>query len=271
MAAYKTDNPGLSETGCLPLTENLLDFYRYVARKTGIPSGEENFFWISNRQGKWPKWVFGQDFEPDFFEEQVAATIRRMKARELPPYWNVIPGVNQERLCRILEADRFRQVYRWTGMSLDMNDYLNVLRSVADFECREVESMADCEDFVQVVNATLLQASNMEFALAEKLLGDENFRMVIGRYRGIAVSTAALYLSGDTAGIYFVATRKEYRRSGLGTAITGKCLELAQLRKVKTVILHASAMGEPVYRSMGFKEVRDGSFMIYWLVGRAYR
>jgi len=253
------------------INENLLSFYRYVAERTGIAHGIEKFLWVKNDHGKWPRWVVGGDFEEKELEEMALRTIDRMKAHELPPYWNIIPGKNQQALRTILEENRFREVYRWTGMALDMEHYKNETDTSADFEIREVKTAKDLESFVGVLNNTVLEASNMEFALAEKFLDSDRFRMIIGLSDGKVVATGALYISGEAAGIYFIATLEEARRKGIGTAVTRYCLELAKTARVPLVILHASRMGEPVYLNIGFRVIEKSIFNIYWLVGREYR
>jgi len=253
------------------INENLLAFYRYVAEQATIPFGEEDFLWVKNAGGKWPKWVVGQNFDEARIEEAALQTIARMKEHELPPYWNVIPGKGQLAMRAILEENRFREVYRWTGMALELSDYKAEKQNVTDLVIREVSTEEDLEEFVGVLNSTVLEASNMELELAQKLLHSDSFRMLIGIFDGKVVATGALFISGDTAGIYFIATLDEARRKGIGTAITRACLDLALERELATVILHASRMGEPIYRNIGFSVVENSIFNIYWLVGREYR
>ncbi len=253
------------------VSANLLDFYRYVAVKTGIPHGQEQFLWVRNDDGKWPKWVIGQDFDLAAFDIRAQETIARMKDHELPAYWNLLPGKEQGRLRTILENNGFREIYRWTGMWYDMTCHEPREHSIPGLVIKEVSAHEDLSSFVSVINHTILEASRMEMSLAEKLLGEERFRMVIGIYGGEVVSVSALFISGDIAGIYFVATLEEARNKGIGSAVTGKCLDIAACNGVKKVILHASRMGEPVYRRLGFKAVENCFYNIYWLVGRDYR
>ncbi|MFZ5939907.1 MAG: GNAT family N-acetyltransferase [Bacteroidota bacterium] len=253
------------------LSENLFGFYRLVAEKTGIPSGEEAVFWIKNNAGKWPRWVVGQNFDQQSFEEEAMQVIGRIRTHELPPYWNVVPGYGQDALGDLLKKNRFREVYTWTGMSVDTGKGWPEQKTVSGLELCEVSSEEDLESFVSVVNATLLEASPMDLSLARLLLHVDRFRMVTGRIGGKAVASSAIFLSGRGGGIYFVATLPEYRNRGIGSAVTAKCLEIARREGVATVILHASAMGEAVYRKLGFETVAGGQFHIYWLVGREYR
>jgi GNAT superfamily N-acetyltransferase len=49
-----------------------------------------------------------------------------------------------------------------------------------------------------------------------------------------------------------VYTRAEYRRQGLARRLTGTAVDWCRGHGVRTVILHASAEGGPLYRALGF-------------------
>jgi GNAT superfamily N-acetyltransferase len=76
----------------------------------------------------------------------------------------------------------------------------------------------------------------------------------------VVVAEAAGELVGVAAGAAFtgtgwvggVAVVPGHRRAGLGGALTGAIIEFLEGRAVATVLLHATALGRPVYERLGF-------------------
>jgi GNAT superfamily N-acetyltransferase len=68
------------------------------------------------------------------------------------------------------------------------------------------------------------------------------------------VCTSMLYLDGAIAGVYCVSTRTDHRGKGLGAHATAQPLRQARSQGYKTGILQSSAMGESVYRRLGFQQ-----------------
>lgn len=91
--------------------------------------------------------------------------------------------------------------------------------------------------------------------LSVALLGVDDFAMIVGWVGGQAVSTAALFISGSTAGVYNVATPAEHRGKGYGEALTWAAVAEGARRGCTHSVLQASDMGAPVYRRMGYVEV----------------
>ncbi|HSI80575.1 MAG TPA: GNAT family N-acetyltransferase [Solirubrobacterales bacterium] len=59
--------------------------------------------------------------------------------------------------------------------------------------------------------------------------------------------------AGPDCGVYFVATPERFRRRGLATRLLAAALADARDRGCATSSLQASALGEPVYRALGYE------------------
>ena len=68
------------------------------------------------------------------------------------------------------------------------------------------------------------------------------------------VGTSQLFTSAGVAGIYNVTCLPEARNRGIGKAVTSAPLLDARIMGYQVAILHASQLGYPVYRRLGFKD-----------------
>ena len=81
-------------------------------------------------------------------------------------------------------------------------------------------------------------------------------RGYLGSVDGTPMATAMSTRTGDTVGVYSVATLPEARGRGYGTALTWATLADAD-PGVRAVVLQSSDMGRSVYEGMGFRQVRE--------------
>lgn len=95
----------------------------------------------------------------------------------------------------------------------------------------------------------------MEPMYSADVLATRGVSLYLGRSDGQPVSTAVSYLANDTLGIFSVATPDSFRRRGFGTAITRHACERGFIDGARLAWLQSSAVGEPVYRRLGFRQV----------------
>jgi GNAT superfamily N-acetyltransferase len=77
----------------------------------------------------------------------------------------------------------------------------------------------------------------------------------LARRGGRSVACVAAFDVGGDAGIYYVGTLAEARGAGLATGLMRQALLDARERGCTTTSLQATAMGRPVYRRLGFREL----------------
>jgi GNAT superfamily N-acetyltransferase len=152
------------------------------------------------------------------------------------------------------------------GKSYEVRFEIPVMSVTAPLPAREAPSGIRIEtistpqhvsDFVEisVVSYALLGLPEVHtralFTRPEKLL-EENIAGVIA-YRGEEpLATGFALMSGACAGIYWIGTRPNAQRLGLGALCTTLITNAAFERGMKVVTLQATKFGEPVYRRLGF-------------------
>lgn len=88
--------------------------------------------------------------------------------------------------------------------------------------------------------------------LPSSILGAPKIAAFNAYVDGVPAATSALITSDEIAGIYNVATLPEFRRRGLGAAVTAAALAEGVKRGCTVGALQPSDVGRPVYARLGF-------------------
>lgn len=88
-----------------------------------------------------------------------------------------------------------------------------------------------------------------------EVTGLDGFEVYLGRVEGRDATTAASYVVEGDVGIFNVATPSEYRGRGYGAAVTSHAVRAGFAAGAGLAYLQSSAIGESVYRRLGFREV----------------
>jgi ribosomal protein S18 acetylase RimI-like enzyme len=83
----------------------------------------------------------------------------------------------------------------------------------------------------------------------------DGLRYYLARVDGRDVATAAGFTIGDATTIFSVATSPEHRGKGYGSAVTAHAVRDGFAAGAEVAVLQSSAMGESVYRRLGFREL----------------
>jgi GNAT superfamily N-acetyltransferase len=127
------------------------------------------------------------------------------------------------------------------------------------YQCRQINSLNDDSNWCEAFAARYGIPRRVADDFGPRAAG-ESFASGTLRYFAITkgntiVATSTMHLDGKTAGIYCVATLPEHRGKGLGAFATAEPLRQARTLGYQTGILQSSAMGEPVYRRLGFEQL----------------
>jgi GNAT superfamily N-acetyltransferase len=125
-----------------------------------------------------------------------------------------------------------------------------------DLDVRIVSTIDELHDHATVVSAGFgMPIEVARMILGPPLLDDPDAAIAVGYFRGAPVTTALLARSGDTAGVYNVATVEDFRGRGFGEAATWAVIAEGARRGCTHSVLQSSDAGYPVYTRMGFMDV----------------
>ncbi len=114
-------------------------------------------------------------------------------------------------------------------------------------------TQADIQAAVSIVLQAGWKHSEADWA---RLLAWAPDGCLIAESDGEPLGTASVITYGDAlAWIGMVVVVPEHRGKGLGTELTGACIEIARAKGITRIMLDASEMGRPVYRKLGFRPV----------------
>lgn len=173
-------------------------------------------------------------------------------------WWLSPPAVAAGAVDRLV-AVGLREAGAVPAMTLDLRS-LPPADNQPDLTIRQVESSADRALWGELAargtgfDEPAVQAlAALEPRIpAERLDGQVR---LLAEYKGRAVATGALVTSGHHAGAYAIATLPEFRRRGIGRAITLHALQLGAAGGARTGFLQSSSIGRSVYENMGFREI----------------
>jgi ribosomal protein S18 acetylase RimI-like enzyme len=154
-----------------------------------------------------------------------------------------------------LERFGLRSTEAETGMLLDAADF----RPCALPRGLTVERVADPDrlaHFAEVVRGQPPDASVERFYQltgAAVFGANSPMRLVIGYADGKPVAAAEAFVSDGVGGVYSVVTVGEYRRRGIGSAMTALAVREGFAAGARLAVLQASPEGQGIYERLGFR------------------
>lgn len=112
-------------------------------------------------------------------------------------------------------------------------------------------------DFARVVVEVGLGEEAADRLTSPSFAGRDDVDLFVGHLDGTPVATSVAISSAGAGGVVNVATLPRARGRGVGTAMTWAAVQAGAARGHDTVVLQATPMGLPVYRTMGFRVVTE--------------
>ena len=210
--------------------------------------------------------VFNRVTFSSFSETELANRVREIinfyRERNLPFSWLVGPASQPARLGESLEQNGLVYLDEWAGMALDLiANYPDAKKYPAPFGLKIVR-VNSVELFEQWVD-TACRGFSFSSKLTRRyrklfstipLLAEAPLQLYLALLDGQPVSTGALFLSREAAGIYWLSTVPAYRNKGVARAVTLQLIREACLRSCSKVVLHATKSSFHLYQTLGFNE-----------------
>lgn len=216
------------------------------AMKTGIASADLNVAWNEKP-----------------LTEDDGKTIQGIKSHfqkaGLPFWWWVFPCGQSPVTTDILQAEGFSPVESIPCLLADMSSLPDVRPCDAVLKIIQVKNKENLRLWEEVAFEgfdfpTKTKQQFHRFLAAMNLTDGSAQKLFLASFQGKPVATSLLFLHEAACGIYFVSTLAEYRKKGIGRAITLATMQAAKQAGASYATLQSSPDGLHVYQQAGFQE-----------------
>lgn len=226
-----------------------------AAKKSGkkIFIGED-VNWVKNNPYSWLDAIFHAEFKPENTEKRIKEIIELIKLGAAPTRWTVGPTSSPDDLPDILAACGFEKTQRRSAMAINLTNLQKNYKMHSNLEIKAVNNLKLLKVWFDVVTKAMFHR-DMNINTFLSILNEPNVKYYLAYFNGKPAGTSILFLSSGVAGMYCVSTLPGYRNKGIGKAVTMAGLMEAKKTGYSVGLLHASEMGEIIYKKMGFIEV----------------
>lgn len=198
----------------------------------------------------------------------IAASLEALKRRNVPGAWHVGPSMRPADLEKRLDRAGFTYAGDDYGMAADLSVVPEAVRVPNGFSVRRISTQAELDSWVHLLGGGFgegqVEARWVGDMYARIGLDNPEWHHFLGTLDGEPVATATMLYGAGVAGLYFVYTAPDYRRRGIGAAMTVVPLKQASDDGLKAAVLGASTMGRPVYERLGFREYCRIGIFEWW-------
>lgn len=175
----------------------------------------------------------------------------------LPMIWWTGPSTVPPHLGKHLEAYGLVHAGDLTGMAVDLADWDGGLPVPPELEIEAVRDVGSLRDWMAPLAFGFELPEAAALALFDLFLGygfdtDSPFRHYLGRWKGHPVATSSLFMGAGVAGAY-VTVVPDYRKQGIGAAMTAAPLRDARASGYRVAVTQASNSGGGFHSRLGFK------------------
>ena len=230
-----------------------------LAAATRLRDDDELFWYVTGLPDPAFNSVMYANLTPERIDVAVAEIRELRRQHGVPMNWLVGPTSRPTNLPSQLRARGFRYIADIVPLMLRLADLPPAGAPVPGLTVEQVMNAAVLDQWIVTEGRGFELAGVMDrgvTALRQGMgVGDGVLRThLLGRLHGRPVATASVILAGGIGGIFDVSTVPEARHLGIGTAMTRAALDIVAARGYEVVFLQASAMGQRLYRRLGFRD-----------------
>ncbi len=219
------------------IINNLYEFWEHIGILTGSIIKEKNYSAVSALDSDWPNRIF---------------QVKHISALKEVVSDSNMPKLLTDGASLDLESNPNLKLYfTQKNMALDLDIFESDLSP--DQNIIEVSSEEEADQFAET--ASLSFGYNVVSSVTKDILKkSKSIKMFLYKEESKVMGCGIIfYDSDDNAGLHMIGTIPAGRGKGIGKSMTEALLLEAKKAGSEYCVLHASAMGEPIYRKLGFQ------------------
>lgn len=222
------------------IINNLYELWEQIGNLTYKLSKTENYSAVSMDDSDWPNRVFNLKNKTGDLEEIV-----QLSQQGKLPEIITVPKPNN-----LKSHTSFEFIFGQKNMALDLKSYTNELS--VNLNIKRVKTKKDAIGFAKTASESF--GYKVDFNVIHKMLNDtETIRLFIYEENNESLGCGIVFFdSNHNAGLHMIGTLPQGRGKGIGKSMTERLLIEAKENHMNRCVLHASLMGESIYRKLGF-------------------
>lgn len=227
------------------IINNLYELWEQIGNLTNRLSKTDSYSAVSMDDSDWPNRIFNLKNKTDALEEVLLLS----QEGKLPEIIT-IPKPNS-----LKSNPNFECIFGQKNMALDLKSYANELSTNPNI--KRVRTKKDCIDFAKTASESF--GYKVDFNVIHKMLSEpETIRLFIYEEKGESLGCGIVFFdSNQNAGLHMIGTLPQGRGKGIGKSMTERLLLEAKENQMNFCVLHASLMGESIYRKLGFVPYKE--------------
>ena len=222
------------------ILNNLYEFWSYIGKKTKRLVENDHYKSVSVIDSDWPNRVFSISEGKDILSE----IIDLIQGKLLP---NII-AVPKPNSLENLSYSKLFLTQRNMAVSLETEG----MNLKDDVNIKQVRTKEDALNFAKTASDAFGYKVDGNIIY---LLSEDSSKVRLFNYmhnNEYLCCGIIFYDSNNNAGLHMIGTISNGRGKGIGTKMTKKLLLEAKANKSEFCVLHASMMGENIYKKLGF-------------------
>jgi len=198
----------------------------------------------------WPHrhWFEEADKISDFAD--CGEQLNQLAENAIVPIW---PGLkNYKQLQQLLVDKNWHCSFEQTAMALSLQpNAIYGFDKTSSLATKKIHSHDDIKAWVDIGSEAFSYQISTE--VIEGLRGDAEVELFLAYYQGEPVASGLLYETGKVVGIHQIAVKPGFQGKGIARKFMHSLLTRCVQWRAQEIVLQASAMGRPLYDSLGFK------------------